>query len=302
MNNDETFLGLLSSQRKLLAQISEEGRRAAADQNDIPAGFGGGFPARGGLDQQHFHSFVAPNHSICETPLNEGLVLAKRFSLGLGNDMMQVPPPFPGDDQTKAGLSLGFDSLGYDGLLVGDQSSSYNRKREKDDFTFDDYLVAKRRRFSGTGLQFLDDLPLSQFQENAQRRLSMSSLVADRLQMPNFSDGLAEGEDLMHTFDTTSLEFAQPQRFKSFPLSLPPTSAQRRYAPILDPIVTREMMVSLADVMEKSQKSQQDIHDWDKKMGLKRSHSKTMRLSMRSRKKLRAMLKKKINKLAPKKR
>jgi hypothetical protein len=40
--------------------------------------------------------------------------------------------------------------------------------------------------------------------------------------------------------------------------------------------------------MERSQKSQQDIHDWDRKMGLKRSHSKTMRLTTRSRKKLRA--------------
>ena len=45
--------------------------------------------------------------------------------------------------------------------------------------------------------------------------------------------------------------------------------------------------------MDKSVSSQQDIHDWDRKMGLKRSHSKTMRLSMRSRKKLTALLMKK---------
>jgi hypothetical protein len=44
--------------------------------------------------------------------------------------------------------------------------------------------------------------------------------------------------------------------------------------------------------MDKSVESQQDIHAWDRKMGLKRSHSKTMRLSMRSRKKLKAILKK----------
>ena len=42
--------------------------------------------------------------------------------------------------------------------------------------------------------------------------------------------------------------------------------------------------------MEKSMKSQQDIHDWDRRMGLKRSHSKTMRLSMRSRNKLRKVI------------
>lgn len=61
-----------------------------------------------------------------------------------------------------------------------------------------------------------------------------------------------------------------------------------------NPKETKKKLMSLSTAMEKSQQSQQDIHDWDRKMGLKRSHSKTMRLSMRSRKKLRAMLKKQI--------
>jgi hypothetical protein len=51
--------------------------------------------------------------------------------------------------------------------------------------------------------------------------------------------------------------------------------------------------------MERSQKSQQDIHDWDRKMGLKRSHSKTMRQSTRSRKKLRAIFKTDIIRIVP---
>ena len=56
----------------------------------------------------------------------------------------------------------------------------------------------------------------------------------------------------------------------------------------------KETMEMFYDSMSMSQKSQLAIHDWDKKMGLKRSHSKTMRLSMRSRKKLKAMIKKDI--------
>ena len=48
----------------------------------------------------------------------------------------------------------------------------------------------------------------------------------------------------------------------------------------------KKSLEELASAMEKSAKSQQDIHNWDKKMGLKKSHSKTMRLSTRSRKKL----------------
>mmetsp|Transcript_23553 Transcript_23553/g.50102 ORF Transcript_23553/g.50102 Transcript_23553/m.50102 type:complete len:242 (-) Transcript_23553:57-782(-) len=45
-----------------------------------------------------------------------------------------------------------------------------------------------------------------------------------------------------------------------------------------------------ASAMEKSSKSQQIIHDWDRRMGLKKSHSKTMRLSMRSRDELRKVI------------
>jgi hypothetical protein len=46
-----------------------------------------------------------------------------------------------------------------------------------------------------------------------------------------------------------------------------------------------------ADALEKSAESQQEIHKWDRKMGLKRSHSKTMTMSMQSRKKLKYILK-----------
>ena len=42
--------------------------------------------------------------------------------------------------------------------------------------------------------------------------------------------------------------------------------------------------------MERSRKSQEMLHDWDKKMGLKRSHSKTMRMSRTSRKGLLGVL------------
>mmetsp|Transcript_1607 Transcript_1607/g.3171 ORF Transcript_1607/g.3171 Transcript_1607/m.3171 type:complete len:772 (+) Transcript_1607:132-2447(+) len=41
-----------------------------------------------------------------------------------------------------------------------------------------------------------------------------------------------------------------------------------------------------ASTMEASQASQQAIHDWDRKMGLRRAHSKTMRESCRSRKRV----------------
>lgn len=58
---------------------------------------------------------------------------------------------------------------------------------------------------------------------------------------------------------------------------------------------TKESSVSaipdFASAMEASQQSQQDIHDWDRKFGLRRAHSKTMRDSTRSRKKVLEFLK-----------
>jgi hypothetical protein len=52
---------------------------------------------------------------------------------------------------------------------------------------------------------------------------------------------------------------------------------------------------TLDQAMARSQQSQLAIHKWDKLMGLKRSHSKTMRLSSRTRKKVRAFLKGEID-------
>jgi hypothetical protein len=74
-----------------------------------------------------------------------------------------------------------------------------------------------------------------------------------------------------------------------------PSSVQSHEKFIFSEVNMKETMEAFNDSMTNSQKSQQAIHDWDKKMGLKRSHSKTMRLSMRSRKKLKLMIKKDIN-------
>jgi hypothetical protein len=77
--------------------------------------------------------------------------------------------------------------------------------------------------------------------------------------------------------------------FQTNPPALPVT-------PLLQssPLEVKEAIDSFADSMAKSMRSQQAIHDWDRKMGLKRSHSKTMRLSMRSRKRVKILLKKEL--------
>jgi len=52
-----------------------------------------------------------------------------------------------------------------------------------------------------------------------------------------------------------------------------------------------DQIVRFASSIEASQLSQQSIHDWDRKMGLRRAHSKTMRESVRSRMKILTFLK-----------
>lgn len=305
MNNDDRFLDLLSAQRKLLAQIAQEecqgGPGNILDNAPFVGEYGGNpMPPVIGFDTQE-KSLVMPNHAISQRPDYFRRAPSKRLSLDLSNEMINVPPSYDsGDDQTKAGMSLNsaaFGSFKCDALLAGDSSSHvYGRKkRNKENFGFDDFSGAKKRRFSGAGLFFSNETPIPQFEERShhQRRFSMASIISERCDLEDL-----DGEDLLHTFDTTTLRSNQPRQF-----NLPPQrqtfvqlqSFQQRPVLVTSPLLDRDALVNLSDKMEKSQKSQQDIHDWDKKMGLKRSHSKTMRLSMRSRKKLRAMLKKKIN-------
>lgn len=53
-------------------------------------------------------------------------------------------------------------------------------------------------------------------------------------------------------------------------------------------------IVKFLGTMKSTRRSQMKIHQWDKKMGLRRSHSKTMRNSMKTRKKLQKMFGKRL--------
>lgn len=68
-------------------------------------------------------------------------------------------------------------------------------------------------------------------------------------------------------------------------------------APSISEETVKRNLRAFVCAIDMSAKSQQNIHAWDRKMGLKRSHSKTMRMTTRSRKKLRTLLKKDINAL-----
>lgn len=81
--------------------------------------------------------------------------------------------------------------------------------------------------------------------------------------------------------DSRTKHAAEETEIQVDPNDLPPFSLERMY--------------SFKASMEKSIQTQNDIQMWDKKMGLKRSHSATMTQTTRSRKKLRRMLEKHLD-------
>jgi hypothetical protein len=207
---------------------------------------------------------ISPNRSICEpTEVGDSFVASKRFSLGLGTDMFGYPTLAGEDPKFVLGST---DTMGYD-----IPPRTYKKGDKDNDLGLDDFMAGKKRRLSSIG--FLNTL----FQEDLRQQRRFSLLPHERFQ--SFAE--MPDEDLfLNTYEPMDPQSNRPQ---------------------IDPKEAKKFMIALSAAMEKSQKSQQDIHDWDRKMGLKRSHSKTMRLTTRSRKKLRAMLKKQINALSSKK-
>jgi hypothetical protein len=67
--------------------------------------------------------------------------------------------------------------------------------------------------------------------------------------------------------------------------------------PLMPANIGADSIGSFKSTMDKSQKSQQDIQSWDKKMGLKRSHSATMTKTTRSRKQLRKLFERHMRQL-----
>ena len=174
-------------------------------------------------------------------------------------------------------LSMG---IGADDLILADQ------KVESDFFTvslFDDVAkkviedshheptIKRRRSF----LSYLNEL----FEHDSE--LGMPPIPARKRSRNRVEYNDSDDEDYgVIVEDASSDEDSEDQQ--NCPL------------PTMNPADVKQSLVTFDETMRRSQDSQQQIHDWDRKMGLKRSHSKTMRLSSRSRKQLRQFTQKDI--------
>ena len=137
----------------------------------------------------------------------------------------------------------------------------------------------KKRRLSNLGC-----LTSSFFEDYAKavRRGSMASVSSFAASNRGSSKGDSDDDDSVISQMSDGIGFESLNQLKF-----------QTYSNLnISEVNLKQTMELFYDAMSMSQKSQHAIHDWDKKMGLKRSHSKTMRLSMRSRKKLKTMIKK----------
>ena len=159
-------------------------------------------------------------------------------------------------------LSIGMGNDNYIMQSMFDDAQESNSRELFDNFNLSERKMMRRRSTLG----LLSSLPFDDFLPS--RRLSIISSLSE----------------------AASDEGKVEQPLLSLDVAEPPTTV----VPYLPMGNLRTSLEGFAFAMEKSAKSQQDIHNWDQKMGLKRSHSKTMRLSMRSRKKLRSIMKKEI--------
>lgn len=336
MTTDDAFMNLLSSQRELLSQLNcENNADRRTTNNGYVAGLGGAFHASiatatmppsmvmGGHQRlQQFtnhYPIVSPDRSIHNMYEPSSVDGSRRVSLGLGNDVFGTPSAMGGDDLLKAsGFGpdpLGFDIMPHASFPAGTTPKS-TKERQKDDWGLDDIFLVKKRRMSNAGLicalfsedsQQQNQLQLLENSIQAYRRHSLSSL-ADGLELSTFpeSNVLEEQEDPMVEWQQDMMEplarhSSRPHPHNPSPV-VPKQQLPKAKIEPMGPNEARTVLMALHVAMEKSQKTQQDIHDWDRTMGLKRSHCKTMRLTTRSRKKLRQMLKKQINALNSKKR
>ena len=250
--------------------------------------------------------FSLTNHSIDDHlphPHNEkrhSLDLLRRLSmgLGLGDDEMIVDDlrTMRGGDLANKGVDLGAvrcgkdekpSSMMFDPRPLPMMKAACNVKDKH-----------KRRRSS---LSLLSDTAnLFEYEpEEMERRLSIAVSNSDQTHSsPESIDEKKEkkkDKKNKKSMDQQGKEKARKEEHEESNEKEGKLRVNVRLDPSIDIQALKGKIETFASSMDKSAKTQQDIHDWDRKMGLKRSHSKTMRLSMRSRKKLRSTMKREMS-------
>jgi hypothetical protein len=207
----------------------------------------------------NFHQQPLVNSSIAQRWPTKDSFYQKRFSINLEGPSEHFHSFYPEENEMRENAIQYAKSM---------ELSAYGVEKMK-----------RKRRLSNLGYltpSFFDDYA------KANRRGSMASIASFAASNHDSNHDGSDDEDSVLSNMSGEIGFD----------SLGPAVVLSNDRINLTTIDLKETVEAFNESMTRSQRSQQAIHDWDKKMGLKRSHSKTMRLSMRSRKKLKLMIKK----------
>jgi hypothetical protein len=332
-NNDEAFLTLLSAQRALLNQMNMEKIQQRKQQQMLLQQSEQQRQAhkQGRLHFQHermvhqypphFEATTEPSglgkHYLHLPFYNKTLacsfdpfsvmspVITRRSSVDYLNATRRL--------SMKMGIGVGKDSF----VMSSELDDEWTEESDAEDASAGHYELKRKTYRRRSSLGILSTLMLCDPQmSTTSRRGSLISTVSKSfLDSGSMHSNQAEDMTSLLLVDSTmSIERGDPNDLKSQVLQqrkseteFSMTKSDRsvaekieqgvphmRLRPCVDLPTLTKMIKMFSEAMTSSTKSQQDIHDWDRKMGLKRSHSKTMRMSMRSRKKLRAVMNKEM--------
>ena len=271
--NDTTFQCLLSSQRALLNRLNSERQRKNALYVINEPAVHGDWPN------------AAPNQSISfETSRLDNVAMPKRTSVGIGADCFIMPDPNFDTEQFVASFYDEGKKRPRDG------NEEFMKKKRRTTLIFLDYIFCvneesmnKKRR---TTESFLDHV----YENDGEPKTSTviePEKVKNRVEYVD-SDDDDYGVIVEDVSDDSKSDWEVEDEWEF------DDNDDDDGKPKMAPAEAKKHLVVFEGAMGRSQDSQQSIHDWDRKMGLKRSHSKTMRLSSRSRKELRQFTQKDI--------
>jgi hypothetical protein len=252
-NNDNDFLSLLYAQREILKRLNRDKNSIASDSDRIESAGQMGESATNSTPTSVKHG----RHGEVSDPLylmNEPII-ERRLSQ---DELVQRA-------KTRR-VSGGFDirstrTAPFSGAFIEDKRQS-KRTKSKPNF-FQNASISDR---------------------SSKRQKTLYGMLANALVFDVESTAARAPSNIDRS---RKMELAKRGFVKA------PTEGCERVEQLnsnIDLATLRGEIENFVTAMEKSIKSQQDIHNWDRMMGLKRSHSKTMRLSMRSRNKLRKVI------------
>lgn len=302
--NDEAFMALLTSQRDLLSQLSKEKKT----------------PGRGSRNQDKID--VSSKGAVAADVKGETIKVERRCSLNLSRrsslEMVSSKCLSMGFDKSldtceSVVCSLDFDILGDDlfedfsahtekkeSMLKGKKRNRRNSLTSLPPTFYDDFLKDASSLRAVIPIDD-DDMPVSNYVDETGVE---SVVIKGKNDDSDTDDDDDDDKDVDATVVSDILDLLEtpvPDLLHSSEESEEKENkeANEKSQPTVkvDPEKLQTTFTSFHKAMEISQQSQQSIHDWDRKMGLKRSHSKTMRQSMRSRKRLRTFFKKEISRL-----